>query len=111
MTSLTGKQRRHLRGLGHALKPLVQVGQDDLTDGVISACDQALTDHELIKVKVGEGASTARHEAGEQLAQRTKSELVQVLGRTLLLYRRHPEKPKISLGGGPKVAGAVSGEE
>jgi RNA-binding protein len=95
--ALTGKQRRALRGLGHHLKPVVQVGQDDLTDAVVAACDQALTDHELIKVKVGEGASTDRHEAGERLAERTKSELVQVLGRTLLLYRRHPEKPKIKV--------------
>jgi RNA-binding protein len=94
---LSGKQRRTLRALGHHLKPVVQVGHEDLTEAVIQACDQALTDHELIKVKVGEGASTSRHEAGELLAAKTQSELVQVLGRTLLLYRRHPEKPKIQL--------------
>jgi RNA-binding protein len=95
--SLTGKQRRALRALGHHLKPVVMVGQDDLTDAVFSAVDRALTDHELIKVKVGESAQTDRHTAGEQLAQRTGSALAQVLGRTLLLYRRHPEKPKITL--------------
>lgn len=94
---LNGKQRRALRALGHHLKPVVQVGQDDLTDGVFQAVDAQLLAHELIKVKVGEGASTDRHEVGEALAQKTKSELVQVLGRTLLLYRRHPEKPKIGV--------------
>ena len=94
---LSGKQRRALRALGHHLKPVVQVGQEDLTEAVVKACDQALTDHELIKVKVGEGAATSRHEAGEWLAKKTQSELVQVLGRTLLLYRRHPEKPKIQI--------------
>ena len=97
MAELTGKQRRALRALGHHLKPVVQVGQDDLTEGVYKAVDEQLTAHELIKVKVGEGASTGRHDVGEALAQHTRSELVQVLGRTLLLYRRHPEKPKIEI--------------
>jgi RNA-binding protein len=95
--ALTGKQRRTLRALGHHLKPVVQVGQDDLTEGVIGAVDAQLAVHELIKIKVGESASTPRHEAAEQLAEKTDSELVQVLGRTVLLYRRHPEKPKIEL--------------
>jgi RNA-binding protein len=97
MDALTGKQRRALRALGHHLKPVVQVGHDDLTDGVVQAVDEQLGAHELIKIKIGEGASSGRHEAGETLAQRTGSELVQVLGRTLLLYRRHPEKPKIEI--------------
>jgi RNA-binding protein len=96
-TALTGKQRRALRALGHHLKPVVQVGQEDLTEGVVQAVDEQLVAHELIKVKVGEGASLERDEVGEQLAAQTKSELVQVLGRTLLLYRRHPEKPKIQI--------------
>ena len=82
--ALTGKQRRALRALGHHLKPVVHVGQDDLTDGVLQAVDEQLGVHELIKVKIG-----------EQLAEKSASELVQILGRTLLLYRRHPEKPKI----------------
>lgn len=96
-SDLTGKQRRTLRALGHHLKPVVQVGQDDLTEGVIRAVDEQLTVHELIKVKVGESASTDRHDAAAQLAEKTDSALVQVLGRTVLLYRRHPEKPKIEL--------------
>lgn len=95
--ALTGKQRRTLRALGHHLKPVVLVGQDDLTEGVVRAVDEQLAVHELIKVKVGESAATSRHDAAEQLAEKTTSELVQVLGRTILLYRRHPEKPKIEL--------------
>ncbi|MBS2032268.1 MAG: ribosome assembly RNA-binding protein YhbY [Deltaproteobacteria bacterium] len=95
--SLTGKQRRALRAIGHHLKPVVQVGQDDVTEGVIAAVDEQLVAHELIKVKIGEGASGERDEIGELLAEKTKSELVQVLGRTLLLYRPHPEKPKIQI--------------
>ena len=60
---LTGKQRRYLRGLGHELKVVVQVGKGGIDDGVIAAVDQALTDHELIKLKVGDNANLDRHDA------------------------------------------------
>ncbi|MFT3696940.1 MAG: ribosome assembly RNA-binding protein YhbY [Kofleriaceae bacterium] len=94
---LTGKQRHHLRGLGHALNPIVQVGKGGLDEGLIKAVDQALADHELIKVKVGEGADLDRHEAAEQIAQQTHSEVAQVIGNIVLLYRPDPEKPEITL--------------
>jgi RNA-binding protein len=94
---LTGKQRRHLRALGHALKPLVHVGKGGIDDGVVEAVARALLDHELVKVKLGEHAGVERHEAADALAARTQSEIAQVLGHTLLLYRAHPEKPAISL--------------
>lgn len=94
---LTGKQRRYLRGLGHDLKPIVQVGKDGIDDGLVAAIDQALTDHELIKLKVGEAANLDRHDAAEALAHKTRSEIAQVLGNTVLLYRAHPEDPAIEL--------------
>jgi RNA-binding protein len=95
--SLSGKQRRHLRALGHSLAAVTQIGKDGLSDAFVAAVDQALTDHELVKVKVLENAALDRHEAADALAQRTGSEVAQVLGRTILLYRRHPEDPTISL--------------
>jgi RNA-binding protein len=94
---LTGKQRRHLRALAHPLKPLVQVGKGGIDDGLIAAVDQALADHELIKVKVGENAAMDRHEVAEQLAGKTHSQVAQVLGNTVLLYRADPEDPTIEL--------------
>jgi len=94
---LTGKQRRHLRALAHPLKPLVQVGKGGIDDGLIAAVDQALADHELIKVKVGENAGMDRHEVAEQLAGKTNSQVAQVLGNTVLLYRPDPEDPTIEL--------------
>jgi RNA-binding protein len=94
---LTGKQRRHLRSLGHPLEPVVQLGKGGIDDGVLAAVDAALTQHELIKVRVGTEAPEERHEAADQLAAGTKSAVAQVLGRTILLYRRHPKKPKIKL--------------
>ena len=94
--ALTGKQRRQLRALGHHLNPVVIIGQQGITPGVIAAVDQALTDHELIKVKFGEGPED-RHEGSESLARETQSEVAQVLGRMVLLYRPRPEDPTIKL--------------
>lgn len=94
---LSGKQRRYLRGLGHELKVIVQVGKDGVDDGVVAAIDQALTDHELIKLKIGDNANLDRHEAADELAKRTKSDVAQVLGYTVLLYRPHPDDPTIVL--------------
>jgi RNA-binding protein len=94
---LTGKQRRHLRSLGHDLKPIVQIGKSGIDDGVVAAVDQALVDHELVKIKVGESADVDRHEAAAAIASRTGSEVAQVLGYTVLLYRAHPDEPAIVL--------------
>lgn len=94
---LTGKQRRYLRSLGHELKVVVQVGKDGIDDGLVAALDRALLDHELIKVKVGENANLDRQEAAAELARRTKSEIAQVLGYTVLLYRARADEPAIVL--------------
>lgn len=102
---LTGKQRRFLRGLGHELKVIVQVGRDGIDDGLVAAIDRALLDHELVKIKVGESAELDRHDAADALAARTKSEVAQVLGNTVLLYRAHPEEPTIVLPKASKARG------
>ncbi|HSK02937.1 MAG TPA: ribosome assembly RNA-binding protein YhbY [Kofleriaceae bacterium] len=94
---LSGRQRRYLRSLGHELRPVVQIGRDGLDDGLVAAVDQALIDHELIKVKLGEAANLDRHDAAADLAARTRSEVAQVLGNTVLLYRAHPDEPEIEL--------------
>jgi RNA-binding protein len=94
---LTGKQRRHLRALGHELKALVQIGKGGIDEGLVRAVGQALADHELIKVKVGDAAKLDRHDAATELATQTDSEVAQVLGYTVLLYRAHPDDPQIKL--------------
>ena len=66
-----------------------------MTEGVVSALDVALTTHELVKIRIGQNCELDKHEAAATLAEQTGSELVQVLGNTILLYRRHPERPKI----------------
>ena len=94
---LTGKAARHLRALGHSLSPVIAIGKDGITDGVVEATNAALLTHELIKVKVQSEAPLDRREAASDLASKTSSSLAQVLGRTFLLYRRHPKDPKIKL--------------
>lgn len=97
MAELTGKQRRHLRALGHHLSPVLQIGHEGLTDAVVAQAKTQLDAHELIKVKVSEASPLPRHDAAEQLASATNAELAQVLGRTFLLYKPHPTNPQISL--------------
>lgn len=94
---LNGKQRRHLRSLGHHLEPVVQIGKQGLTDASIAAIEEAIGQHELIKVRVGTECPDDRHDIAERLAPALKAEVAQVLGRTLLVYRRHPKEPKIQL--------------
>ena len=92
--ALTGKQRRKLRGLGHHLEPVVIVGQGGVTPGVGAAVEQALYDHELIKVKFNEGPDD-RYDGAQMLAEQTGAEVAQILGKTLLLYKPREENPKI----------------
>jgi RNA-binding protein len=96
-SSLRGKQRRHLRGLGVALKPVVFVGKEGLTDSVLEAVEREITDRELIKVRLLNSVVGDRRELSAELARRSGTDLVQVLGRTALLWRRNDEEPRIEL--------------
>lgn len=98
---LTGKQKRYLRGLGHELKPVIMVGKNEINEPLITETDSALASHELIKVKVLESCAMDRHEVAESLAKACGADVAQVLGRTLLLYRRSDEA-KIELPYGTK---------
>lgn len=95
--ALTGKQRRALRALGHALTPVVQLGKGGISPALVGAVDEALATHELIKVKVLDTAELDRHDAATKLAAETMSEVAQVLGNTILLYRPDPMEPRIEL--------------
>jgi RNA-binding protein len=96
---MTGKERRYLRALAHRLSPVVIVGQRGLSEAVVRQIDGALTDHELIKVRLGSECPEGRDEAGSALIERTGSALAGAIGRVLILYRPHPERPKIVLPG------------
>lgn len=93
---LTGKQIRHLRGLGHHLKPMVLVGKDGVTESLLKTVEECLEDHELLKIKLLDTCPCDRREAASDMAAKTGAHVVQVLGRTILLYRRS-EEPAITL--------------
>lgn len=95
--SLTGKQRRFLRAEAHALDPVVSLGKEGMTDSVLGAVHEALLAHELIKIRVLENAPLTRQQAAEELPSLVKGELVGLVGRVLILYKRHPHKPKLVL--------------
>ena len=90
--TLTGKQDRYLRGLGHSLRPAVMLGRLEVTASVRTALDEALTAHELVKVKLQEGCQLDRHEAAGLLAEAAGAAVAQILGKTILLYRPSDKK-------------------
>lgn len=91
---LTNQQKKYLRGLGHHLTPLVYIGKEGLAESVIEAVKTALVSHELIKVKIVNTSSVNKHEAAEFVPEKTASSLVQLIGKTLLIYRKNPKRKK-----------------
>ncbi len=98
MLTLNAKQRAHLKGLAHSLKPILHVGKEGVTDTAVDAVASAFNTRELLKLKVLDTAPESAKETGQALAGRVAGgHLVQVIGRTVVLYRPHPEKPAIRL--------------
>jgi len=95
--SLSGKQRRFLRAEAHALNPVVMVGKEGLSETVLDAVRDALLAHELIKVRLLDTAPLERDELAERLPSMVKAEAAGLIGRVLVLYKRHPHKPQIKL--------------
>jgi len=93
MGELNGGQRKYLRGVAHGYKPLVHIGKEGLTDNVLRTIDEAITAHELIKVKL-----TAERDEREQLIpiieDRLGCQCVGAIGRIAILYRENPDPEK-----------------
>lgn len=94
---LRGKQKRYLRGLGVNMEPILHIGKGGVTETVERQAAEVLLARELIKGRVLETAPETAAEVGELLADTVGAELVQVIGRNFLLYKRHPESPRIEL--------------
>jgi RNA-binding protein len=90
---LTGKQKRALRALGHHLRPASTIGKQGLADTVVAQVEDNLLAHELVKVKVLKTCPLDPPAVATALMERTGAALAQSVGRTLLLYRPHPEAP------------------
>lgn len=93
---LTEKQRKHLRKLAHHRKVIVIIGQHGLGDNVMAEIDNALTVHELVKVRVNAADREARNAMIDTIAGQTQSEVVQRIGHIAVIYRR-ADKPKIEV--------------
>lgn len=100
--SLNSAQIRHLRGLAHHLKPVVMLGAQGLTDGVVAALEEALELHELLKLKTSGEDRAERDAVVAALVERTGAQLVQRIGHVAVLYRRAKE-PKLDLPGMPLI--------
>lgn len=100
MTQLAGFQKKYLRGLAHGAKPVVHIGHQGLTDAVIRTTNEALNTHELIKIKFIDFKEKAQKlELSDEIARRTGSELVGMIGHVGVFFRRNedPEKRMISV--------------
>lgn len=86
-----------LRGIGHHLSPVVTIGGNGVTPSVIEEVARALTDHELIKIKIPAGTADDRKACAAAIADATESEIVHHIGRMVLLLRTNAEpNPKLS---------------
>lgn len=93
---LTQEQKKQFKSIGHHLKPVLIVADNGLTEGVLAELERALNDHELIKVQLRVAEREDRLAAIEALRQSGRAELVQVIGKMALLYRKNP-KPNRNL--------------
>jgi len=94
---LNSKQRAFLRSKANSEEPVLHLGKGGLSEPLLRQAEDALAARELIKGKVLETAPFSSREAAEQVAQAVCAEVVQVIGRTFVLYRRNQKEPKIQL--------------
>lgn len=95
--ALTPKQKQSLRAQAHALKPVVLMGQNGLTDAVMAEIDQALTAHELIKVRIPGQDRQDKIQMVEAIATVNQAEAIQTVGHVATFYRPNPDKPRIQI--------------
>ena len=94
---LTGKQKRYLRSLAHNTDPTFQIGKGRINENMISQIDETLEKRELIKIHVLQNNFDDKNELANELSQATKSELVQVIGSMIVLYKESQENKDIFL--------------
>jgi RNA-binding protein len=93
---LNARQRKHLRGLTHALQPVVMVADKGLTENVMSEIESALDHHELVKIRLRADRQT-RSAWTKEIEARCRAERVHAIGQVVSYFRRNPEKPVVSL--------------
>ncbi len=91
---LTSKQRAQLRGIANGIDTIVHIGKEGISDNLVKQANDALEAREIIKCRVLENAMLTAREACGELAKRTRSEEVQVIGAKFVLYRQHYDKSR-----------------
>ena len=94
---LTPKQKRDLKALASTLTIRYQIGKNDISETLLSMLDKALAAHELIKIDVMKGCTLPVMEVAIDISNKLNAELVHVMGRVIILFRRNKENPKIKL--------------
>ena len=94
---LTQSQKKQLKALANKLEMKYQIGKKEISDSLIDMLDKALTAHELIKIDVMKGYEGEMEPLAVELSMRLKAEVVQIVGRVVVLFRRNKEKPQIKL--------------
>ena len=94
---MTSKQRAYLKSLAMTMDPIFQVGKNSVTTENVEAIRQALDKRELIKISVLQNCDDDAREIAECIAERTRSQVVQVIGKKFVLYKPDKENPKIQL--------------
>lgn len=96
---ITGKQRSYLKKLAQEIKPTVMIGKEELSEAVTASIDDYLSKHELVKVRIQDGAVLDTKETANEVAQELGAEFVQAIGHIFVLYRQaaDPDKRKIDL--------------
>ena len=90
-SSLTARERAHLKARAHALEPVVQIGGAGVSDALVAEVDRALTAHELIKVKISVDDRAERVAAGDDLCARIGATAVHRVGKVIILWRARPD--------------------
>ena len=94
---LTGKQKRYLRSLAHNIDPIFQIGKAGINDNMFSQIDETLENRELIKIHILQNNFDDKNDLAQTLSQATNSEVVQVIGSMIIIYRESQENKEISL--------------
>lgn len=94
---ITSKQRAYLRGLAQNLTPIFQIGKNGINDNQIEQISNALEARELIKTTLLDSTPDNKHSIANELAEKTNSDVVQIIGKKITLYRRSEKTPKIEL--------------
>lgn len=94
---LNSKQRAYLRGIASGYETIFQIGKGGISENLVMQVSDALKKRELIKLRVLDNSMLSSREAAEQLAELTKSDVVQVIGSRFVLFKRNPQDPVIDL--------------